>query len=67
MKEEEEGEVQVEGEWKGPEQTDQSFGIDGEDEKHRENREKLPREHLIGCQGVKILLVKDPFKFVVLN
>ena len=30
--------------------------------KHRENREKLPREHLIRCQGVKMFLLKDPFK-----
>ena len=30
--------------------------------KHRENREKLPREHLIGCQGVKMFLLKDHFK-----
>ena len=27
--------------------------------KHRQNREKLPREHLIGCQGVKLFLLKD--------
>ena len=31
-------------------------------EKHRENRKTLPREHLIGCQGVKMFLLKDPFK-----
>ena len=29
--------------------------------KHSENRKTLPREHLIGCQGVKIFLLKDPF------
>ena len=22
----------------------------------------LPREHLVGCQGVKMFLLKDPFK-----
>ena len=27
--------------------------------KHRKNREKLHREHLIGCQGVKLFLLKD--------
>ena len=27
--------------------------------KHRENREKLHREHLIGCPGVKLFLLKD--------
>ena len=27
--------------------------------KHRENREKLHREHLIGCRGVKLFLIKD--------
>ena len=32
-------------------------------DKHRENRKTLPREHLIGCQGVKMFLLKDPFKF----
>ena len=26
--------------------------------KHRENRKKLPWEHLIGCQGVKLFLLK---------
>ena len=26
--------------------------------KHRQNREKLPREHLIGCGGVKLFLLK---------
>ena len=30
--------------------------------KHCENRKKLPREHLIGCQGVKMFLLKDHFK-----
>ena len=30
--------------------------------KHRENRKTLPREHLISCQGVKMFLLKDPFK-----
>ena len=30
--------------------------------KHCENREKLLREHVIGCQGVKMFLVKDHFK-----
>ena len=29
--------------------------------KHRENRKILPREHLIGCQGVKMFLLNDPF------
>ena len=27
--------------------------------KRRENRENLPREHVIGCQGVKLFLLKD--------
>ena len=27
-------------------------------EKHRENREKLHREHLIGCRGVKLFFLK---------
>ena len=31
--------------------------------KHRENRKTLPREHLLGCQGVKMFLLKDPFFF----
>ena len=26
------------------------------------NSKTLPREHLIGCQGVKMLLLKDPLK-----
>ena len=30
--------------------------------KHCENRKTLPREHLIGCEGVKIFLLRDPFK-----
>ena len=30
--------------------------------KHRKNSKTLPREHLIGCQGVKMFLLKDPFK-----
>ena len=30
--------------------------------KHCKNCEKLPREHLIGCQGVTMFLLKDPFK-----
>ena len=30
--------------------------------KHRENRKKLTKEHLIGCQGVKMFLLKDHFK-----
>ena len=29
--------------------------------KHCENRNMLPREHLIGCQGVKMFLLKDHF------
>ena len=36
-------------------------------EKHHENRKTLPREHLIGSQGVKMFLQKDPFKVVVLH
>ena len=28
--------------------------------KHRENRKTLPREHFIGCQCVKMFLLKDP-------
>ena len=28
------------------------------EKKHRENREKLHREHLIGCPGVKLFLLK---------
>ena len=31
-------------------------------EKHCENRKTLPREHLIGCQGVQMLLLKATFK-----
>ena len=27
--------------------------------KHRENRKNLPREHIIGCWGVKLFLLKD--------
>ena len=27
--------------------------------KHRENRENLRREHLMGCRGVKLSLLKD--------
>ena len=30
--------------------------------KHPKNRKALPREHLICCQGVKMLLLKTPFK-----
>ena len=30
--------------------------------KHRENCKMLPREHRIGCQGVKMFLLKDPYK-----
>ena len=30
--------------------------------KHRENRKTLPREHLFGCQGVKMFLIKNPLK-----
>ena len=29
--------------------------------KHRKNRKTLPREHSIGCLGVKMFLLKDPF------
>ena len=36
------------------------------DTKHCENREKLPRQHLIGCQVVKMFLLKDPLKFFLL-
>ena len=32
--------------------------------KHCKNRKRLPREHHIGCQGVRMFLLKDPFKFV---
>ena len=32
-------------------------------QKHCENCKTLPREHLIGCHGVKMFLIKDPFKF----
>ena len=28
-------------------------------EKHSKNREKLHKEHLIGCSGVKLSLLKD--------
>ena len=36
--------------------------------KHRENCKKLPREHLIGCQVVKMFFLKDPFKvYFVIN
>jgi hypothetical protein len=31
-------------------------------QKHRENRKTLPREHLIGCQGVKMFLLKEYLK-----
>ena len=34
--------------------------------KHCKNRKTLPREHLIGCQGVEMFLLKAPFKFVLL-
>ena len=30
--------------------------------KHCENCKTLPREHLIGREGVKMFLLKDPFK-----
>ena len=30
-------------------------------QKISENRKTLPREHLIGCQGVKMFLLQDPF------
>ena len=30
--------------------------------KHRKNRKTLPRELLIGCQGVKMFLLKDAYK-----
>ena len=30
--------------------------------KHSKNCKTLPREHFIGCQGVKMFLLKDPFK-----
>ena len=33
--------------------------------KHRKNRKTLPREHLIGCQGLKIFLLKDAFEVFV--
>ena len=32
--------------------------------KHCENRKTLPREHLIGCQGVKLFLLKDNIFFL---
>ena len=35
--------------------------------KHNKNRKTLPREHLTGCQGVKMFLLKDPFKFCLLH
>ena len=37
--------------------------------KHRKNLKTLPREHIIGFQGVKMFLLKDPFKgfFFFLN
>ena len=34
--------------------------------KHCENLKTLPREHLIGCQDVKIFLLKDTFKLFFL-
>ena len=34
--------------------------------KLRENCKTLPREHLIGCQGVKMFLLKDPFNVLSL-
>ena len=45
-----------------------SKNIKESQQKHRENRKKLPREHLIGCQCVKRFLLKDPLKyFFVIN
>ena len=35
--------------------------------KHRKNRKTLPREQLFGCQGVKMFLLKDPFKKFFIN
>ena len=35
--------------------------------KHCKNRKRLPREHHIGCQGVRMFLLKDPFKFFFLS
>ena len=29
------------------------------DKKHRENCEKMHREHIIGCRGIKLFLLKD--------
>ena len=31
-------------------------------QKHRKNCKTVPREHLIGCQGVNMFLLKDPLK-----
>ena len=33
-------------------------------EKHPKNCKRLPRENIISCQGVKMFLLKDPFKVV---
>ena len=35
--------------------------------KHRKNCKTRPRELLISCQGVKMFLPKDPFKFFLLH
>ena len=33
--------------------------------KHCKNCQTLPRDHRIGCQGVKVFLLKDPYKLVL--
>ena len=35
--------------------------------KHRENGKTLPREHLISCQGVKMLFLLDKLRFVLIK
>ena len=44
-----------------------ALGLDGVSTKsvirHCKNHKKLHREHIIGCQGVKMFLLKDPFKW----
>ena len=35
--------------------------------KHCENRKTMPREHRIGCQGLKMFLLKDPLNLFFLS
>ena len=61
------GKMYIQENWNNPMSDEENFRLgyynhpmdQRNNEKHRENREKLPQEHLINCQGVKVFLLED--------